>query len=95
MTLVSQPLAAAIDKLGRAIVLAPVVIFRVGVSSWLPPSCRFLPSCSDYAMQAVQQHGAVRGAWMAGGRLLRCHPWCAGGIDEVPQPRRSPGSMNG
>ena len=49
--------------------------------------CRYLPSCSEYAEIAVLRHGAVHGAWMAAKRLLRCHPWAAGGLDPVP-PRR-------
>lgn len=48
------------------------------------PRCRFHPSCSSYALQAITTHGAVRGTWLAGRRLLRCHPWNPGGVDHVP-----------
>jgi hypothetical protein len=47
-------------------------------------TCRFYPSCSEYALVAVQRHGVVRGSWLAGRRLLRCHPWNPGGVDHVP-----------
>ena len=52
---------------------------------YLPASCRYWPSCSQYAMGAVQAHGAARGVWLAGRRLVRCHPFSAGGIDPVPE----------
>ncbi len=58
--------------------------YRVVVSPLLPPSCRFYPSCSAYALEAVQVHGALRGAWLAVRRLSRCHPFHAGGLDPVP-----------
>ncbi|MCC7075367.1 MAG: membrane protein insertion efficiency factor YidD [Deltaproteobacteria bacterium] len=50
----------------------------------LPPLCRFYPSCSDYALQAVQRHGAAHGSWLAVKRVCRCHPWNPGGVDPVP-----------
>ena len=50
-------------------------------------NCRFHPSCSDYALEAVRQHGAGRGAWLAARRVLRCNPWHPGGYDPVPLPR--------
>jgi putative membrane protein insertion efficiency factor len=50
----------------------------------LPPSCRFYPSCSHYAAEAVTQHGTVHGSWLALRRVLRCHPWGGGGYDPVP-----------
>jgi putative membrane protein insertion efficiency factor len=59
--------------------------YRYLLSPWLGNHCRFYPSCSSYALTAVERFGAVRGGGMAIARLLRCHPWSAGGIDEVPQ----------
>ena len=59
--------------------------YRYWFKPWLGNSCRFEPSCSAYAQQALQQHGAARGAALAGWRLLRCQPWCEGGCDEVPE----------
>jgi putative membrane protein insertion efficiency factor len=54
------------------------------VSPFLPPACRFQPTCSEYAAQAVEIHGAAKGSLLAAGRILRCHPWSAGGFDPVP-----------
>ena len=58
--------------------------YRFWFKPWLGNTCRFEPSCSAYALQALKQHGAARGAALAGWRLLRCHPWCEGGCDDVP-----------
>jgi putative membrane protein insertion efficiency factor len=58
--------------------------YQLFVSPLLGPRCRFYPSCSQYAMEAVQLHGSLRGSLMAVRRLLRCHPWHAGGYDPVP-----------
>ncbi|MDE2517616.1 MAG: membrane protein insertion efficiency factor YidD [Rhodospirillales bacterium] len=52
--------------------------------------CRFLPSCSDYAIEALCSHGALRGSVLAGRRILRCNPWCEGGYDPVPAPHQTP-----
>ncbi|MBO3085387.1 membrane protein insertion efficiency factor YidD [Cellulomonas fengjieae] len=57
------------------------------ISPMTPPTCRFYPSCSQYAVIAVQRHGALRGTWLAARRLLRCNPWNPGGIDDVPPAR--------
>lgn len=51
----------------------------------IPPSCRYLPTCSEYAIEALQQHGAVQGSYLTLKRLCRCHPFTKGGIDEVPK----------
>jgi putative membrane protein insertion efficiency factor len=58
--------------------------YQLVVSPMLPPSCRFTPSCSQYALEAVTRHGAVRGAWLTMRRLTRCHPFHPGGFDPVP-----------
>ena len=58
--------------------------YRYAISPLMAPSCRFHPSCSTYALEAVERHGACRGAWLALKRLLRCHPWNRGGYDPVP-----------
>jgi uncharacterized protein len=62
-------------------------IYQVHVSPALPPTCRFYPSCSQYAVEALQVHGVLRGVGLTTWRLLRCHPWHPGGADPVP-PRR-------
>lgn len=59
-------------------------LYQVAISPLLGPSCRFVPSCSEYARIALRRHGPARGLWLAAGRLLRCHPFHAGGIDPVP-----------
>ncbi|MUH45987.1 MAG: membrane protein insertion efficiency factor YidD [Actinobacteria bacterium] len=59
-------------------------VYQVTISKLLMPSCRFYPSCSQYALVAVTEHGAVKGAGLAGWRLLRCNPWNSGGLDPVP-----------
>ncbi|ARU16866.1 membrane protein insertion efficiency factor YidD [Croceicoccus marinus] len=58
--------------------------WQLGPSLILPPSCRFTPSCSEYAIQALRKHGAIKGGWLATKRLLRCHPWGGCGHDPVP-----------
>ena len=68
--------------------LVPVHAYRKLVSPLLPPMCRFYPSCSAYAVEALKEHGAFRGSWLAARRLLRCGPWHPGGLDPVP-PRRA------
>jgi putative membrane protein insertion efficiency factor len=61
-----------------------VQAYRLLFSAWLGSGCRFTPSCSVYALEALDRHGAVRGSWLTTRRLLRCHPGCAGGHDPVP-----------
>ena len=70
------------------VLLGPVHLYRKVVSPLLPPSCRFYPSCSAYAVEALTVHGGLRGGWLTVRRLLRCGPWHPGGLDPVP-PRRA------
>lgn len=79
--------------------IAPIRAYQRFVSPMLPPSCRFTPSCSAYAVEAIRVHGAARGVWLAARRLGRCHPFNPGGYDPVPPVHanvrlieRSPGS---
>ena len=58
--------------------------WQLGPSRILPPTCRFAPSCSAYAIEAFQRHGAARGGWLAFRRFIRCHPWGGHGYDPVP-----------
>ena len=58
--------------------------YQIGLSPLLPRACRFYPSCSEYAAEALERHGACRGAWLAARRLVRCGPWHRGGCDPVP-----------
>jgi hypothetical protein len=68
----------------RAILTAPIRLYQILISPLLPPSCRFYPSCSEYAIVAIRSHGALRGTWLALARLARCHPFHPGGVDLVP-----------
>ena len=74
----------------REIAVAPLRLYRRFVSPLKPPMCRFSPTCSQYALDAILAHGVLRGTWLAVRRILRCHPFCAGGYDPVPPPRRRP-----
>lgn len=69
---------------GKRAVLAAIRFYRRRISPLFPPSCIYFPTCSDYAMQAVERYGALRGVWLAARRILRCHPLHAGGYDPVP-----------
>lgn len=78
----------------RAVVIAPIRAYQRVISPLLPPRCKYAPSCSHYAAQAVQEYGILRGLILAGWRLLRCNPWSHGGYDPVHEqrlfrPRRS------
>ncbi|MEV7228406.1 membrane protein insertion efficiency factor YidD [Polymorphospora sp. 2-325] len=72
--------------LGARMLAGPVIAYRRWISPALPARCRFYPSCSAYALQAVERHGALRGFLLAVRRLLRCHPFHPGGYDPVPEP---------
>jgi uncharacterized protein len=76
------------------LLMLPVRAWRL-VSVHLPPRCRFHPSCSQYALDALALHGARRGAWLAARRVGRCHPWHEGGFDPVPDPRANVRSTRG
>lgn len=69
----------------RLLLLGLVMAYRTVISPILPPTCRFHPSCSAYALESLQAHGAAKGSVLALWRLMRCHPWNAGGVDPVPE----------
>ena len=84
----------ALPRLGRQarsipgrLLVGLVQVYRLAVSPVMAPSCRYWPSCSEYAIEALRRHGAAQGSWLTARRLCRCHPWSAGGIDEVPTAR--------
>lgn len=68
----------------KRFLLALLRFYKREISPYLPPSCRFVPTCSEYAMQAVTKYGAVKGGYLAIRRILRCHPFHPGGYDPVP-----------
>ena len=70
----------------QTVLFALLRFYKVAVSPLLGSRCRFYPSCSDYAREAIQYHGAARGTYLAAKRICRCHPFSAGGIDLVPPP---------
>lgn len=80
----------AIQDVPKRALMALVQIYRLLFKAWIGSSCRFEPSCSAYALQALERHGAAKGAWLTGGRLLRCHPYCQGGCDPVPETFTNP-----
>ncbi|MBV8208863.1 MAG: membrane protein insertion efficiency factor YidD [Burkholderiaceae bacterium] len=69
----------------KAALLALIRSYQYLLSPWLGNQCRYWPTCSEYAGQAIHRHGAARGSWLAARRVLRCHPWHAGGVDPVPE----------
>lgn len=73
-----------IRRLLTGMLLLPVYFYRCCISPLIPPSCRYTPTCSEYAIQALRKHGPLRGMWLALRRILRCHPWGGSGYDPVP-----------
>jgi len=67
----------------RFVLIFLLKAYKVAISPLLPPSCRFTPTCSVYAMEAIQKYGAIKGGWMGFRRLMRCHPFHSGGYDPV------------
>ena len=68
----------------KALLLGAIRAYRLLLSPWWGGQCRFSPTCSEYAAEAITRHGSLSGSWLALRRLARCHPWCAGGFDPVP-----------
>jgi putative membrane protein insertion efficiency factor len=66
------------------IILLPIYFYRYCISPFTPASCRYTPTCSEYAVEAVKKYGALRGLWLAVKRIARCHPWGGHGYDPVP-----------
>lgn len=84
-----RPMAAVVRffwHLPRNILIIVLKLYRRVVSPTYGQVCRFFPSCSAYALEAVTVHGAVKGGWFAARRIVRCHPWNSGGLDPVPSP---------
>lgn len=77
-------LRAGVSRLALNLLIAAVRAYRLLLSPWLGSSCRFEPTCSAYALQALERHGAAAGTYLSVCRIARCHPWCDGGHDAVP-----------
>lgn len=77
--------ASSLRRLPQRGLMAAVRAYRFALSPWLGSSCRFEPSCSAYALQALDRHGAAAGSYLTLHRLARCHPWCTPGDDPVPE----------
>lgn len=71
-------------RLLRTLLIWPIRLWQLGPSRVLPPSCRFQPSCSAYAIGAIEKHGPLKGLWLGTRRVCRCHPWGGSGYDPVP-----------
>lgn len=76
----------------RRLIIGLIRAYQVGISPLLPGACRFTPTCSQYALVAVERHGPLRGSWLAIRRLLRCHPFGGFGYDPVPSGAEAPGA---
>jgi len=74
-------------RLARAVAVAPIVVYRAVVSPAIPRRCKYEPTCSRYALEAIRKYGILRGLVLAGWRLLRCNPWSHGGYDPVEAQR--------
>jgi len=68
----------------KSIILMTIRTYKFYISPFLAPSCRFTPSCSEYASEVIEKHGALRGSWLSVKRILRCNPWHPGGYDPAP-----------
>lgn len=76
----------AITALGRWFLCGLIRAYQWVISPLFPGSCRFHPTCSRYAIEAISTHGALRGLWLSASRVARCHPWGGAGVDPVPDP---------
>lgn len=73
-----------ITRLIKWVLILPIRFYQLSISPMLPKSCRFEPTCSAYAVEAIRRHGPLKGLWLAVRRILRCHPWGGSGYDPVP-----------
>jgi len=73
-----------IKKAGIFLVLIPIYFYKYCISPFTPASCRYVPTCSEYALQAIRKYGPFKGGYLAIRRILRCHPWGGHGFDPVP-----------
>ncbi|HYB24011.1 MAG TPA: membrane protein insertion efficiency factor YidD [Solirubrobacteraceae bacterium] len=81
------PAPSALARIARMVVIAPIVVYQRVISPAIPRRCKYEPTCSRYAVEAIQRYGILRGLVLAGWRLLRCNPWSLGGYDPVEAQR--------
>lgn len=77
-------LVRALSKIAGEVLVLPIRFYKWCISPMLPSACRFTPTCSTYAIEAIRIHGPLRGSWLALRRICRCHPWGGSGYDPVP-----------
>ncbi len=85
ISMVKKIWQASIGRLLVLLILLPIRAYQKFISPLFGPTCRYYPSCSQFGATAVTTHGAFKGILLAAGRILRCHPWAAGGVDPVPE----------
>ena len=71
-------------RIFSSLLIIPIKIYQIIISPLLGPSCRFTPTCSQYAVEAIQKYGPFKGSWLSFKRILKCHPWGESGYDPVP-----------
>jgi len=81
--------SSAVEAPVKKALLCLLKTYKYLLSPWLGNHCRFYPTCSDYVSAAISQHGVTKGSYLGLRRLLRCHPWCEGGVDPVPETKGS------
>jgi len=79
-------MANAVSRLLSWPLIGIVKLYRIAISPWLGVNCRFRPTCSEYTIEALREHGVLKGTWLAAKRIGRCHPWGGSGYDPVPGP---------
>ena len=77
-------MASAVSRLFARPLIGLVKLYRIAISPWLGVNCRFQPTCSEYAIEALREHGIFKGSWLAAKRIGRCHTWGGSGYDPVP-----------
>lgn len=73
-----------ISGIFTTVLIIPIRFYQCAISPMLPPACRYTPTCSQYAIEAIRKHGPLKGSWLAIRRICRCHPWGGSGYDPVP-----------
>jgi len=84
----------SLSHIARRVAEMPIRFYQLSISPMLPSACRYVPTCSQYAIEAIELHGIIRGGLLATKRICRCHPWGGSGYDPVP-PRKDKNEQNG